>query len=98
MTDLRAGGGDCARSVEATQQFLEMPVARLRRRRLERAAKGGSDARLRRGHVHLDDLPIHHVRFRRGFSLSLELHRQCKRPMAYGSFVGIDSETVNKGL
>ena len=51
-----SGSGLDRSSVQPAQQLGEIAVARLRRRRLEGAAKRGSNAGMRRRHVHSDDL------------------------------------------
>ncbi len=53
--------------MQFAQQFREVALARLCRRRREGAAQGGRDAGVHIGHINLDDSTIHvNVRRRHG--------------------------------
>jgi len=74
-------------SVQPAQQFLEIAVARLRRRGFESAAQRGGDAGMCGGDFNADETLVHHVEVRRGIILCLQFHLLCKRPNPGGSFV-----------
>ena len=83
-------------SVQAAEKLGEIAIARLRRRSLEGAAERGGDPGLRRSGVHANDSAVHRAQVRRRNDSLFQLHRRCKRLVAYRSFVGFGGETVKK--
>ncbi len=63
----------CRWLVQLPQELGEIAVARFRRRRLERAAKSGSDAGMSERKVDTNDSTIHGA-FRRFFLFSFYVH------------------------